>query len=235
MLRRAAPETPYPSAVKPFSRFGVETHAGLGGAGFNVATPLSRHFNLRSGADFFNYSTAFTDQGAHIQASLQLRSGHGSLDWYPFRSRFRVSPLLVFANNNLGTATAVIPAGSTVTLGGQDFISDPADPMHGSGSVTFRKLSPGLTTGWGNLIPRKSSHFSLPLEAGFYYVGQPALKVIFTGSACDPSLPQTIGCSPVEKDPDFQKSLDAFITRNRHNLSYASFFPVFSLGVGYAF
>jgi hypothetical protein len=214
---------------------GVEGHAGLGGAGFNVATPLSRSFNLRSGADFFSYTDAFDDQGAHITASLLLRSGHASLDWFPFRGRFRVSPLLVFANDNQGRAAAVIPAGSTITLDGQDFVSDPADPLHGSGSVNFRKVAPGISAGMGNLIPRRSGHFSMPLEAGFYYVGQPALKVAFTGSACVPSLPQNIGCSAVDNDPDFLQSLNAFIARNQHNLSYASFFPIFSLGVGYAF
>jgi hypothetical protein len=234
MLRNPT-EPPSPWTLRPFSRFGVEAHAGLSGAGFNFATPLSRNFNLRTGADFFSYSTAFNDQGAHINANLLLRSGHGALDWFPFRGRFRVSPLVVFANNNQGNATAVIPAGSTLTINGQDFVSDPVDPLHGSGSVSFRKVSPGISLGTGNLIARKSAHFSLPLEAGFYYVGQPGLKVLFTGSACEPSLPQSIGCSPVEKDPDFQQSLDAFITRNQHNLSYASFFPIFSLGVGYAF
>jgi hypothetical protein len=235
LLRNGSPETPSPWTLRPFSRFAVESHTGLAGAGFNVATPLSRSFNLRTGADFFGYTTAFNDQGAHINARLQLRSGHGSVDWFPFRGRFRVSPLIVFANNNQGRADAVIPAGSTITLGGQDFVSDPADPLHGGGSITFRKLAPGISTGIGNLIPRGSAHFSLPLEAGFYYVGQPALKVAFTGSACVPSLPQDIGCAPVDNDPYFQQSLNAFLARNQHNLSYASFFPVFSLGVGYAF
>jgi hypothetical protein len=35
--------------------------------------------------------------------------------------------------------------------------------------------------------------------------------------------------------PGFQQDLAAFIARNNHNLSYASFFPVFSVGFGYAF
>jgi hypothetical protein len=39
----------------------------------------------------------------------------------------------------------------------------------------------------------------------------------------------------VDQDPGFQQNLAAFIARNNHNLSYASFFPVFSVGFGYAF
>ena len=235
LLRSAASKPVTPWTIRPFSRVGIEAHAGLGGTGFNVATPLSRSFNVRAGADFFGYTSTFEDQGADVAAKLLLRSGHASLDWFPFGGRFRVSPLVVFANNNRGTATALVPAGSTITLDGQDYVSSNSDPLHGSGSVSFRKTSPGFSLGMGNLIPRRSGHLSIPMEAGFYYVGQPALTVAFTGSACDPSVPQNIGCASVYQDPDFQTSLKAFVARNNHNLSYVSFFPIFSVGFGYAF
>jgi hypothetical protein len=39
----------------------------------------------------------------------------------------------------------------------------------------------------------------------------------------------------VNDDGGFQQSLAAFTARNKHNLSYASFFPVFSFGFGYSF
>ena len=213
----------------------MATHAGLGGAGFDVATPPARRFNLRAGADFFSYGTNFQDQGANITANLRLRSGHASLDWFPFGGRFRLSPLVVFANNNRATATALVPSGSTITLNGEDYVSSSTDPLHGSGSVNFRSTAPGFSLGLGNVLPRTRNHFSIPLEVGFYYVGQPGLKVNFTGSACDPTVPQAIGCSPVDQDPGFQENLTAFIARNNHNLSYASLFPIFSVGIGYAF
>jgi len=224
-----------PWTIRPFSRIGFDSHAGLGGIGFDVATPLSRRFNIRAGSDFFGYSTTFQDQGANVAANLRMRSGHASLDWFPFGGRFRLSPLVVFADNNQAKATALVPPGSTITLNGQDYISSLTDPLHGSGSVGFRKASPGFTLGMGNVIPRTGNHLSIPIEAGFYYVGQPGLKVNFTGSACDPTQPPAIGCESVDQDPDFQQNLAAFIARNNHNLSYASFFPVFSVGFGYAF
>jgi hypothetical protein len=147
----------------------------------------------------------------------------------------RLSPLVVFANNNRGRATAVIPAGETFPLNGEQYASSPTDPLHGSGSVDFRKTSPGFSLGFGNIAPRSGKHFSFPVEAGFYYVGQPGLKVSFTGSACDPNEPPAIGCESVDADPAFQQSLAAFIARNNHNLSYVSFFPILSVGFGYAF
>lgn len=226
---------PLRETFRPFSRAGIDGHAGFAGLGFDVSTPLSRKLNLRAGSDFFSYSTAFKDQGADVNAGLRMRSGHASLDWFPFGGRFRLSPLVVFANNNRAQGTALIPPGSTITLSGTDYISSPSDPMHGSGSVDFRKASPGFSLGFGNAIPRTRSHFSIPVELGFYYVGQPGLKINFSGSACDPSVPGQSGCEPVDQDPGFQQDLAAFIARNNHNLSYASFFPIFSAGFGYAF
>jgi hypothetical protein len=224
-----------PRAFRPFSGVGIEFRAGVGGIGFDVATPVARKFNLRAGTEFFGYSSTFVDQGANIAANLRLQSAHASLDWFPFGGRFRLSPLLVFANNNHAQAAALIPPGNTVTLSGEDYISSTTDPLHGAGSVDFRKTAPGFTLGFGNILPRTGSHFSFPIEAGFYYAGQPGLKVAFTGSACNPTEPPASGCESVDKDAGFQQSLAAFIARNNNNLSYASFFPVLSFGFGYSF
>jgi hypothetical protein len=223
----------YPAAF-PFPRIGVDAHAGLNGIGFDVATPFTRRFQIRAGGDFFSYSTHFQEQGASVAVNLRMRGGHASLDWFPWRG-FRLSPMVEFANNNHVGATAAIPPRAKVTLNGQEYISSLTDPLHGSGSVDFRKTSPGLTVGLGNAHPRAGHHVSFPVEAGFYYVGQPRLKVSFTGSACDTTQPPGIGCEMEDDDPGFQQNLADFIARNNHNLSYASYFPVFSAGVGYAF
>jgi len=224
-----------PGSFPPFSRLGFSFYAGSGGAGLDVATSLSRHYNLRAGAEYFSYSTTFQDQGTNVAVQLRAQSGHASFDYFPFANHFRLSPVLVFANDNRARATALVPSGSTITLNGQNYTSSITDPLHGAGSVDFRKVSPGFTLGWGNLIPRNGSHFSFPLEAGFYYVGQPGLKVSFTGSACDPTQPAAIGCQSVDQDPSFQQSLAQFIARNNHNLSYATFLPIFRFGIGYSF
>lgn len=224
-----------PRAYGPFSGFGFGTRVGLAGAGFDVATPLATKFNLRAGTDFFNYETTFQEEGANVGVNLHLRSGHVALDWFPMGGRLRLSPQLVFGNNNRILATAVIPSGSTVTLNGQNYISSYTDPLRGSGRVDFGKVSPGLSLGFGNLIPRTRSRLSVPVEIGFYYAGQPSLQVAFTGSACDPNYPPSLGCQSVDQDATFQKNLGAFKARNDHNLSYASFFPIFSLGFGYRF
>ncbi len=233
---RLPPTTSTPSKpYRPFTRAGIDWHSGLGGVGFDMATPLAKKFNVRTGFDFFSYSTSFQEQGANIGAALKMRSGHASLDWFPFGGRFRVSPDLVYANSNQVKATALIPSGSNVTLNGQNFVSSSTDPLHGSGSITFRKTAPGLTLGFGDIIPRSKGHVTFPIEAGFYYVNQPQLHVAFSGTACDPNYSSSVGCMSVDADPGFQQALSAFTARNEHNLSYASFLPILSIGVGYSF
>jgi hypothetical protein len=218
-----------------FSRVAADAYVGLGGIGLDVSTTLSERWNLRAGSELLSASSSLVEEQADVTAHLQLRSGHASLDWFPFGNGFRVSPLLNFANNNQLRATALIPPGNAITLNGSDYISSYKDPLHGSGSVDFRKVAPGLTAGFGNAIPRSGKHFSFPFEFGVYYVGQPGLKVSFTGSACAPTQPMGLGCQSVDNDSEFQQSLTAFRARMNHNLSYASFFPVLSSGIGYRF
>jgi hypothetical protein len=85
---------------RPFSEMGLATRAGLAGTGFDVATPLGAKFNLRAGADFFSYATSFQEEGANVGINLHLRSGHAALDWFPFGGHLRLSPQVVFGNNN---------------------------------------------------------------------------------------------------------------------------------------
>lgn len=223
------------ASVRPFSKIGLGAHLGLGGIGFDIASPLSNRLNVRAGMDFFNYSDRFTDQGADVGLNLQLRSAHVSLDFFPVNNWFHASPLLVFANNTDVRANIVVPPDSAITLNGADYISDPADPLRGGGSIGFRKVAPGLTVGVGNLVPRSRKHLNLLAETGFYYVGQPVLKVNFTGSACNASLDPSIGCQSVNQDSSFQGSLAGFTARIKKNLQYAQVFPILSFGMSYSF
>lgn len=227
-----------PSGATPMrtqDRIGVDAYLGINGIGGDIAFAVAPHFNLRVGGQFFGYSTSFQEEGANVDATLRLGGGKASLDWFPFHNGFHVSPLIVFLNQTSVRAQVIVPPGETISLDDGDYVSSDADPLHGSASIGVWKTSPGLTIGYGNIIPRTGKHLSFPVEAGFYYVGQPTLKVAFTGSACDPSQPEPLGCQPVQQDAGFQHDLAAFIARNNNNLSYASFIPVVSFGVGYSF
>src|SRR5260370_3374553 len=137
---------------RPFSSLGLATRAGFAGTGFDVATPLATRFNLRAGTDFFSYTTTFQEEGANVGINLHLRSAHAAVDWFPFAGHFRVSPLVVFGNNNRILATAAIPSGSAITLNGQNYISSYTEPLRGSGRIDFHTGSTGLRLGFVKLI-----------------------------------------------------------------------------------
>jgi hypothetical protein len=214
---------------------GIDAIVGINGIGGDIAVAVASHFNLRVGGQMFGYSTTFQEEGANVDAHLRIGGGKGSLDWFPFRNGLHLSPTIIFLNQTDIRSTVLVPSGQSVSLGTGNYVSSNADPLHGSGSVGVRKTAPGFTIGYGNIVPRSGKHFSFPVEAGFYYVGQPTLKVTFSGSACEPSLPQPLGCQSVTNDASFQSDLAAFIRRNNNNLSYASFLPILSFGVGYSF
>ena len=228
---RARAESTYRTSRLPGFGVGV----GLNGIGLDLAEPVGEVFNLRIGGEFLRYTGHFTEEGAQIDGSLQVGGGHVALDYFPFHNGFRISPQMRFAIQTEINATVLVPSGQHISLNGGDYVSSNTDPLRGTGFVDTGKTAPGLTIGYGNLVPRHGAHFSVPIELGFYYSGQPNLKVTFTGSACDPTQPQTIGCQSVNNDASFQADLKRFIARNMNNLSYASFFPVASVGFGYHF
>ena len=217
----------------PFTAYGIDWHVGVNGAGFDFASALSSRLSFRTGLDFFAYSRQFSASGVPVDANIHLQSAHVDLDWYPRGGRFHIGPRMVFFNNNSFAGQSTVPSGTTLTLDGQDFTGSQTDPLQGSGKISFAPVAPGMTIGFGNLAAKKGGHWKVPVEAGFYYVGQPRLQVNFTGQACSPDDPTV--CEDVSQDQDFQTSLAKFITRENHNLSYARFFPILSVGVGYSF
>lgn len=214
---------------------GLGLSVGVNGIGIDIAEAVGQHFNVRAGGEFFRYTGDFTSDGAQINADLAVGGGHVALDYYPWHNGFRISPQVRFAIQTNANVKVIVPAGQRISLDGTDYVSANADPLRGTGYVDTRKAAPGISIGYGNLVPRHGAHWSFPVELGFYYIGQPNLNITFTGSACDPRFPQPLGCQTVTTDPGFQADLKAFTARQNHNLSYASFFPIASFGVGYRF
>jgi hypothetical protein len=74
------------------------------------------------------------------------------------------------------------------SLSGQDYISSYTHPLHGSGRIDFNKVSPDLSFGVGDLIPRDRSHFNFPIELGFTTLASPAYR---SPSQAVPATPAT--------------------------------------------
>jgi hypothetical protein len=221
-------------SIRPFSTVGVAAKVGIGGAGFDVATPLARKLNLPGGGYFFNYNTSLTENNINYNGTLQLRSGQISLDWFPMGGSFRLSAGVEAYNANQVTGSAIIPAGQSFTLNNVSYYSSATDPVHASASVVLgQKAGPIVTLGWGNIVPRKrNSHISVPFELGFVYTGSPVIQLNFTGSTC--SFNGT-NCQPVATNTVLQQNITAQENTYKNDISALKFYPVLSLGFGYKF
>ncbi len=216
---------------------GVSASIGLNGVGVDVAEAVRERVNLRVGAEFLRYTGQFTEENAQVSVNLRLGGGHAGLDLFLFQhSSFHISPQVRFGILTRGVGNVLIPPGEVVSFSGEDYTSTAANPLRGTAYFDTRKLAPGISVGFGNLVPRtRDRHWTFPVDVGFYYVGQPNLQISFVGTACSVSGNKPQSCDDVTKDPGFQSDLQKFIARNRHNVSYASLFPALSFGVGYRF
>ena len=217
--------------VRPFSAIGFSVKAGVGGVGFDVATPLSRKFNLRGGATYFDYKMNTSSDGVNYAGTLELGNAGVGIDWFPWAGAFHISPGVVLYNRNNATATANVPAGGTFTLNDQQYTSSQTDPIHGSMLLHMsHKAAPSLTVGWGNMIPRAGGHWSVPVEVGVMATNRPALTLSLAGSACQQGV-----CQPVMTDPETQKDLAAEQVSLNNSLAPLRFYPIVSVGFSYSF
>ncbi len=222
--------------MRPFSAVGVDIKFGVGGIGFDVATPLAPKLNLRGGASFFSYTVNnLSEDGFNIDGTLTFRSVNASVDWYPLHNGFRISPGVTLYNGNRFSGNATVPAGGTITLNDTDYISSPTDPLVANFTNQNNRfgnaIAPSITTGWGDIVPRAhGSHWSVPFEIGFQYISPPKVLLSLTGTACNSE-----GCGSVQTDPTTQANVLAQQNIINGDIYQLRFYPIVSTGVGYRF
>ena len=212
---------------KPFSRLGVGVKVSTLGIGVEAATLLSHRSNLRGGFNFFSYSTSFNKDGVTYGAQLHFRSAEVHYDWFPFAGSFHLSPGVLLYNGNQIAASAGVPGGQSFTLNSTSYISDPNNPINGTGKVDYVKAGPMFTLGFGNLLPRNHRHFSMPAEIGFIYTGAPRTALNIAGGACDPS---GVNCIDVSNNAPFQANVQAEKAKLDKDMSSFKIYPVISAG-----
>jgi hypothetical protein len=214
------------------SKIGIGVKVSLLGAGVEAAVPLAGKLNLRGGFNAISYNRNLTKDGIMYAGNLSWRSGEASLDWFPFGGAFHLSPGAMFYDGNKATATASVPGGQTFTLSGTTYLSDAANPVTGTGKISFNKAAPTVRIGFGNLIPRSERHWSVLVEVGAAYQGSPHAALNLAGSAC---LPDGTNCVNAATDPGVQSSVLAEQSKLNHDLRLFKFYPLISLGFGYSF
>lgn len=225
------PREPMSGHDRPFSRVGFGAKAGTLGLGFEVATPLAPRTNLRVAGNFIKYSHNGVENGFLYTANLGLSSVVTSVDWFPFRGGFHISPGFYFHGGNNVAGHTAVAGGQSFTLNDTVYVSSAADPINGSGKAVVNNSGPLLTVGWGNLLPRHR-HFSFPFEVGAAYHGDPKISVHLGGSACDST---GVYCQPATSFPDFSQNLADEVTKLDKDASPYKFYPILSFGFGVNF
>ena len=153
------------------------------------------------------------------------------VDYFPGGGGFHVSPGVLLYNSNNLKATAAVPGGQAFDLGNATYLSNPANPINGSGKLTTNKVAPMLLLGFGNLVPR-TRHFSMSFEFGAAFHGTPKATLSLAGSACDFS---GLNCRNAATDPNVQSNVQAEVDKLNKSASPWKIYPVVSLGFGYKF
>ena len=223
-------DDPAPS-TRAFRSVAFAVKVGTGGLGFDVATPLNRFLNLRGGAQFFGYTVSIVTDGIQASGDITLENVHASLDIYPFRhSSFHVSPGVTIHNDNHIAGPISVAGGQNFSLGDQEYTSDPTNPINGFARLRFgNTVAPRFTVGFGNMLPRNGSRFSVPVEIGFQYTSPPTVDCELTGNGCTAS-----GCGPIDSG-DGPDNLQSEIQMLQADISGLRFFPIVSVGVSYKF
>ena len=229
----------------PFSRIAFGTAISPLGFQVSLTTNLHAHLNLRTTGNIFGYSTTYTSNGIPADGHLNLKSAGAAVDIYPFRNGFRVSPGLLFYNDNGLSAKASIPAGTSFTLNDQTYysaVANPAtaaNPVTGSGSMNLHTTNPAftITAGWGNTLPRHG-HWSFPFELGVALTGAPRVQATLNGWACTDQA--QILCTDVNSPTDpialeIQKDLQSEVEQWASDVEWLKTYPIASFGVAYSF
>ena len=108
----------------------------------------------------------------------------------------------------------------------------PADPVHGTASLTFgKRTAPQITMGFGNMIPRSGRHFSVPFEIGMQYIGPPQINFNLAGTACN-----NAGLlEHVATDPTSQANLQQEEIELNSDIAPLRFYPIVRIGLSYKF
>lgn len=225
------PATPPPSGVSRSFAFGVK--GSLLGGGVEAAMSVTHRTNVRAGFNILGYSRGFTKDDIAYDGHLSFKTVEAHYDVFPFAGSFRVSPgVLIYAGTPI-TATASVAGSQTFTLGGTQYVSDPAAPVTGNGKITFNRAAPMATFGWGNLVSRKEGgHFSVPVEFGIAFQGSPQAALNLAGNVCDTT---GANCRSIASDSTVQANVQSEQSKLNNSMRFFKIYPIISVGFGYKF
>jgi hypothetical protein len=197
-------------AVPAVAGPGVDVHVSTLGYGADVAFQMSDTVVARVGLNQFKKSINTSSSGLNYSGDLKLSSFGLLADWHLFNGVTHLTAGLM-GNGNKLDLTAVATGGS-YTINGNVYTA--ADVGTLSTKVEFNKTAPYLGFGWSG--QPKNSGFSFNSDFGIMFQGSPKATITTTGT----------GGAAMTADAQTQLNED---------LKEYKYYPVISIGIGYAF
>jgi hypothetical protein len=196
---------------------GVALTAGLSVLGADLGVNLNDYVGIRATIGDFSISrTGNYGTSVAWDARLKLFQAGALLDVYPFAGVFHVSGGIVKDGNKVTLDGR--PSGGSYTFNGTSY---PASVVgNASAGVEWSKAVPYLGLGWGNLAGARGFHFTSDLG------------VLITGS---PDTRLSASCNVAGACANFDANVAAERTKLQNDVHGVTVWPVFRLGVGYAF
>jgi hypothetical protein len=233
----ATETTPTPAAqpsARPekAGRIGVGIKVSLLGAGIEAAARVNRHSNVRGGFNMITYDRTFHNDTNTYGGQLAFKTIEAHYDWFPFAGGFHVSGgLLAYIGDPLSATIST----KSFKLNGTTYYPQSSTTMiTGTGKIDFDRVSPTITIGRGNLVPRRhNKHFTVPFEIGVAFQGPPKATLNLNGEVC----PNQVGtnCVPAATDPTVHKNILAEQNKLNNDMSFFKEYPIISVGFGYKF
>ena len=228
-----APHSSQSNGSTDSGRVGIGVKISLFGPGVEGAVRVTHYTNVRAGFNMFTYDRTFDKDGVSYAGQLQFKSVEAHFDIFPWAGNFHISPGVLVNIGDPFTATASVPANQSFSLGGVDYVSNPADPARGNGKIKFNQAAPTITVGWGNLVSRKEGkHLSIPFEVGIAFQGSPTATLNLAGSVCDST---GINCGNTATDANVQSNIISEQHKINNDISFLKVYPIISVGIGYKF
>ena len=197
------------------AKFRLDGHISTLGGGLEVALPLTEKYDARFGFNQFKFSNTQSSGGLNYKGDLKLSSVSALADWRPWSGTAHLTAGVIFNSNNLAMS-ATTTAGTTYVINGVPYKPTAADSI--TTAVDFNKVAPYLGFGWSG--HPKNKGFSFSSDIGILFQGSPKAGVTTTGTWGSANLTQLT--------TDAQNQLNT-------DLKNFKYYPVVSLGIGYAF
>ena len=232
-VQKAGQTEPSAYRIERFTRMSFFLSASSLGIGEHMSVNLSPHLDLRIFGNRASITTQrYSQKDFHISVNMGCANVGAMADAYPFHQPFRFSAGYLFSNGDRIRADLHAKQNAVFTINNIDWISDNADPVHGTGRLTLGGAGFLLTTGYGRMLSRSEKHFSFPFEAGVAFINTPQVTLNLAGQIC---TAQALNCRPAATYPGFAGALAAQLATWNKDAAPFHIFPIVQGGVAYTF